>query len=373
MQTLRRHASGYNFIGVPDTGLTVRWGSSVETDPKRAPWPELADISISNRCSKGCAFCYRDSTPEGGLMTLDAYRYALESLTSPVWGPVFQVALGGGEPLEHPDFLQMLDMTREKGIIANFTTNGDLLDETWAQALKGRVGAVAVSAQSTDALPTRAIRLLSGAGIRTNLHFILSKSSLAQAAELLEGKHDQALEGATGIVFLTHKPRGRAGKDDCLEYGGAEMGRFLELARHSRSQIPIGFDACFVPPVLRHGCADPRTVDACECGFFSVYIDEGLNVKPCSFAPDDQDTWSLLEWDFQTIWNDFYANYREDQSANVCGSPCLAHDHCRGVCPHFPEIAFCHTPSEEPCKKETTAACSPTESRCSRRSSKSIA
>lgn len=103
MPALRRHASGYNFIGVPETGLTVRWGSSVEIDPKRAPWPELADISISNRCSKGCAFCYRDSTPDGGLMTLDAYRYALESLTSPVWGPVFQVALGAGAMVPDPD------------------------------------------------------------------------------------------------------------------------------------------------------------------------------------------------------------------------------------------------------------------------------
>ena len=372
MESLRRHSRDYNFVGNPETGLTVRWGKKLGRDPVQAPWPELADISISNRCSKGCSFCYRDSRPDGGLMTLDAYRYALDSLTSPVWGPVFQVALGGGEPLEHPDFLEMLDITKQRGIVANFTTNGDLLDGAMARALHGRVGAVAVSASDLTTFDGRALSFLRQAGVRANLHFILSKSSLAQATEILEGKHDGTLDGATGIVFLTHKPRGRAGQDDCLEYGGAELGRFLELARNHRSRTPIGFDACFVPPVLRHGCADPRTVDACECGFFSVYIDEGLNVKPCSFAPDDGDAWSLLEWDFKTIWNGFYDSYRKSQSARTCTSACLAHEHCRGVCPHFPEIAFCHTPSEEPWKTETTAACSPMEKPCSRRSSKSI-
>jgi len=48
MDTLRRHATGYNFIGDPDTGVTVRWGRNLTDDPARAPWPELVDISISN-------------------------------------------------------------------------------------------------------------------------------------------------------------------------------------------------------------------------------------------------------------------------------------------------------------------------------------
>jgi MoaA/NifB/PqqE/SkfB family radical SAM enzyme len=374
MRPLRRHGNGYHFVGDPDTGLTVRWGGSLSRDPYRAPWPELADISISNRCTKGCAFCYRDSRPDGPLMTLDAYRYALECLTSPVWGPVFQVALGGGEPLEHPDFLAILDITRSMGIVANFTTNGDHVDAGMARALRGRVGAVALSAPDLAAFDGRALSRLRAAGIRTNLHFILSRRTLPQAVEILEGRFDPLLEGVTGIVFLTHKPRGRAGREDCLEYGSPLMERFLALARESRSRVPVGFDACLVPPVLRHGCADPRTVDACECGFFSVYVDEGLDVKPCSFAPTDADTWNLMEWDFRTIWDGFYESYRRDQAARACATPCHAQGHCRGVCPHFPEIAFCHTSAlEEPWKTENAAACSPTGKACSRKSSRSIA
>ena len=350
METLRRHTEGYNFLGNPKTGLTMRWGSALEDNPLLAPWPELADISISNRCGKGCSFCYRDSHPDGALMSLDAYAYTLDSLTSPVWGPVFQVALGGGEPLEHPDFLAMLDLTRERGIVANFTTNGLLLDDAWARALVGRVGAVALSAASVADIPSDKIRLLSRAGVRTNLHFVLSRRSLRDAIEILEGRHEDLLEGLSAIVFLTHKPRGRGGVSDCLEYGSPELEQFLSLTKESRSRTPIGFDACFVPPVLHHGCADPRTVDACECGFFSVYVDEHLTVKPCSFAPDDEDSHSLLEWDFATIWNDLYESYRTRQLNNICLRECAAREHCRGVCPHFPQLGFCHQPKDTPCK-----------------------
>lgn len=36
----------------------------------------------------------------------------------------FQVALGGGNPNQHPDFIEMLEYTRSKGIVPNYTTNG---------------------------------------------------------------------------------------------------------------------------------------------------------------------------------------------------------------------------------------------------------
>lgn len=340
---LRRHAEGYHFVGDPRTGMTARWGATMEQDPKQAPWPELVDISISNRCSKGCDFCYRDSQPDGPLMSLEDYRYLLAELTSPRWGPPFQVALGGGEPLEHPHILEILDATRAHGIVANFTTNGERLSEEMADALVSRVSAVALSAMGlSDFQPERARRLVSR-GIRTNLHFILDDNTLHEALEIAEGKHDNRLQDLSGIVFLTRKPQGRSSPEHLLNFGTPLLSRFLDAVAAARSKIPLGFDACAVPLLLQHGQIDPRTIDACECGFFSVYVDESLEVRPCSFANKGEQGWSLKEHSFSSIWEHHFAAYRQQQLALSCSRECPGSQHCRGKCPFFADISFCFT------------------------------
>ena len=99
-----RYIGDYHFIADPDSGMTFRWGKTLDEDPIFSPVPELADISISNRCSKGCSFCYKDSTPEGKQMSIDEYRQVLDSLQSPEYGSVFQIAIGAVSPWNIPTF-----------------------------------------------------------------------------------------------------------------------------------------------------------------------------------------------------------------------------------------------------------------------------
>lgn len=338
---LRRHDSGYHFVGDPNTGLTARWGASLDEDPAQAPWPELVDISISNRCSKGCTFCYRDSQPDGDLMSLTDYEFLLDQLTSPHWGPPFQVAIGGGEPLEHPQLLEILDATRARGILANFTTNGDQLTPALADQLAGRVSALALSAYGlAEFVPDRA-RLLRSRGIRTNLHFILDDSTLDEALAIARGEHEALLAPLCGVVFLTRKPQGRASQSGLLRFGDPRLTAFLDAVANRREGVALGFDACAVPLLLHHGGVDARTIDACECGFFSVYVDEHLEVRPCSFASPGQLAWSLRVHDFATIWQEKFTPYRQAQQAQQCQRECVGKAHCRGRCPLFAQIGFC--------------------------------
>ena len=43
-------APGYNYIFRKSDGFAMRWGKTKDEDPFWGPAPELADISISNRC-----------------------------------------------------------------------------------------------------------------------------------------------------------------------------------------------------------------------------------------------------------------------------------------------------------------------------------
>lgn len=87
--------------------------------PVRSRVPELVDIKITDFCNKGCSYCYQGSTPSGEHADEDVLRaiaWAMSELK------VFEVALGGGEPTEHPRFTQVLSTFKYAGITPNFTT-----------------------------------------------------------------------------------------------------------------------------------------------------------------------------------------------------------------------------------------------------------
>lgn len=86
--------------------------------------PELVDIKITDYCTFGCEYCYQDSTPEGihgdTRSILDMIEY-MKDLS------VFELAIGGGEPTLHPDFLKIINKCVKKNkkgfsIKPNFTT-----------------------------------------------------------------------------------------------------------------------------------------------------------------------------------------------------------------------------------------------------------
>ena len=337
---IRRHSKNYNFIGDSLTGVTFRWGTTLEENPYYAPWPELADISISNHCSKICNFCYHGSKQDNSFISIDDYLFILSSLKHPRWGNVFQVAIGGGEPLEHPNFIEIIESTIEYGIVPNFTTNGNLLNEHLIQSFKGKIGAVAVSESSSEEIVEQKHKILAESKIKTNIHFVLSLKTLDTAIRILRGEYNKYLNGINGIVFLTYKPTGRAQKDNCLKLDDS-LKEFVRLVDNNNCSIRIGFDACFVPLLLHLTKTDIRFIDPCECSYFSVYIDEKLNVKPCSFVNDENLKFNLRDYSMEIIWQNKFERYRESNN-NSCRNSCKNKEFCRGKCNFLEEINLCY-------------------------------
>jgi len=338
---IRRHSDSYNFIGDTKTGVTFRWGKNLKDNPLFAPHPELADISISNHCSKGCSFCYRNSTKNNSFMTLDEYNYVLDSLQHSKWGNVFQIAIGGGEPLEHPGFIDIIDTTHTRNIVPNFTTNGDLIDNTIAKEIASKVGAVAISCQNIDDLDTGKVELLSEFEIKTNIHFLLNYNTLQQAIDILKGQYNKSLTKINAIIFLTYKPYGRADESKILNLNDKFL-NFVNLIDNSRCCAKIGFDACFVPNLMRYTNVNINYIDPCECAFFSVYVDEKMNVKPCSFTTDETESFNLKDYSFEDIWDVKFQKIRKTR-VNDCNSNCKLKTECRGGCPYFKALNICYS------------------------------
>src|SRR5688572_16452115 len=108
---------------------------------------ERISIEITNRCDKACSFCYNHSAPGGETRwsAADVDRLVADCASHGVKA----VSFGGGEPLQHPELSDMLDLTRSR-LFRSVTTNGLLLDDKIDDLVAARPDKVHVSIHFPD-------------------------------------------------------------------------------------------------------------------------------------------------------------------------------------------------------------------------------
>ena len=78
---------------------------------------ESMDIKITNCCDMGCLMCHENSTPDGKHADILGPSF-LDRLH-----PYTELAIGGGNPLSHPDLYEFLLKCKEKEFIPSMTVN----------------------------------------------------------------------------------------------------------------------------------------------------------------------------------------------------------------------------------------------------------
>lgn len=81
-------------------------------------WPENIDVKITDYCDAGCSWCHERSTVRGQHADLKSTLDLLTQLPAGV-----EIAIGGGNPLSHPDLNNFLIDLKSHGIVANLTVN----------------------------------------------------------------------------------------------------------------------------------------------------------------------------------------------------------------------------------------------------------
>lgn len=116
-----------------------------------------AYIAITECCTFNCKWCYASSNQEHDQnMPLDMYQKILKVLKK---SGIKQITLGGGEPLQHPDFIEIVRLSTELGFITNINTNAFFLDNNLInKLLKFNVSQIAIDIESTFALEHDTIR-----------------------------------------------------------------------------------------------------------------------------------------------------------------------------------------------------------------------
>jgi organic radical activating enzyme len=205
-----------NYRSVWVNGKTLRFQIDPKKPIKELEYPEFYDIKVTDKCSLGrCKYCYMNSNEEGNhydsiVQKVQKFFGKMDKNQLP-----YQIAYGGGCPLESPEFIELLKVTKEEfDIVPNYTTNGtwvvkdpsyikELLDAT-----EKYCGGVAVSCHPhLEKYWRKATALLHEKKVKLNFHIIISdKESIDKFIEIFKEYKDII----DYFVLLPYGVQGRA-------------------------------------------------------------------------------------------------------------------------------------------------------------------
>lgn len=331
--------SSYIVFFEKESGTFIREGTNQKEPFWNQRGPELLDISITNYCERGCDFCYRASNKNGIFMSLNDYEYVIRQASEI---GTLQVALGGGNPNQHPEFIDILKTTREYGLVPSYTTNGQGMTSKIYEATKEYCGAIAVSWYPPFIDAIKVINECKEYDIKLNIHVMLNSETIINAIELMDNQVG-LLKNVNAVIFLNYKPI-HSSKSIILRNSKLIYPFIDKILKNNICKI--GFDSCmisFLVPFSEEFWAE--SVEYCEAGRFSAFISEDLKLYPCSFLNDTESTGiDLKETSITNGWvyGEQFLEFRERISTppkqcnpiNECQN-CNKYNLCHGGCQVF--------------------------------------
>lgn len=318
----------------------VPTGEAICFDPESAPLaPESIHLQLNNVCNLRCPSCYVSlQAKDEGSLPLERTITLVNELAE--FG-VFQLALGGGEPLMSPNFVPVVRYARQKGMLPNVTTNGWLLTEQLVREIHDVIGEVRLSfndglSVNCDLLAEKAA-LLKAEGVPFGFNLIVTRGNIWQLTEIL---HWLVALGPCTIALIRPKPS--AHNERWYAANALSAPDSVLLLQQLRSLEPL-----FVETQLTVDCAfsylfydlpaielEARGVAGCGLGKRFAVIAWNGDVYPCShLCGEDFKAGNITEQPFQAIWetSSVFAHLRAELHL---------HD-MKGHCRHCLKRRFC--------------------------------
>lgn len=318
------------------TGFFLRIEDEGHSEPFWAEdGPELLDIAITNYCEHGCSFCYRQSNRKGKHVSLVDLQSVVKQAKEL---GVLQIALGGGNPNQHPQFVDILRLISKAGIVPSYTSNGEGLTDDILEATKQYCGAMALSLYQPYDKYEDLTKRIKSFGIKLNLHVILKKDTI----ELLTSwiKDPPAwFSNINALIVLNYKP---VASSSSLMVTDKRLLIDFFSAGSECQHTKLGFDSCCVPGIVTWMNVNPALIESCEAARFSAFISEDLKMYPCSFMANTDMCGDLHQSSMLEIWQTHpsFVNHRDKIKNNTC-SGCKHRNICNGGCLFMQEINQC--------------------------------
>jgi organic radical activating enzyme len=117
MKMLGEYQNGNYNVTLFNNGTKIRDTINPNDNYFIPNFPECMDVKITNYCDLECPYCHENSNING------IHGNILQARFINTLHPYTELALGGGNPLSHPDLIIFLTKLKERNIIANLTVN----------------------------------------------------------------------------------------------------------------------------------------------------------------------------------------------------------------------------------------------------------
>ena len=257
---LAKYQNGNYVVKIYEDGTKIRFTLD---DDFKSRFPESIDIKITNFCDNNCLMCHENSSTNG--KHADINHPFLDTLVKGT-----ELAIGGGNPLSHPQLIEFLTKMKKQGVICNMTVNQNHLIKSYNLVQK---------LIDDKLIYGVGISLLNDSNLDDILSFVSKNSNCVihtiagiTKKELLERLYDKNLK----ILILGYKEFGRGKtyynstiKNNINYY----KDNILEIGKHF---LVVSFDNLAIMQLELKNKLDPQTFDQYymgDDGMFTMYID----------------------------------------------------------------------------------------------------
>jgi MoaA/NifB/PqqE/SkfB family radical SAM enzyme len=278
--------------------------------------PLQCSLYVTDQCNLDCAYCteYDNSKPHPSLDDLTRWLTRIRDL-----GTV-RVALVGGEPLMHPDIVEIVRRAKKLGLLTSLTTNGFLLTKKLVQDLEDaglEVMQISVDRMTPSEITRKSFKTvlpkleaLAGSSINLHITGVLCDDTMSESHAVLETGLDRGIPTEVRLVHAdpTRRFRVAPGERERLE-------TFLLWMRHAKD---AGIKIHTNDAILNYQLSLVRGehVDwVCSAGFKIFFVSAQGKFWLCSMRHTEQD---IMDVTRETL----LANNEAKSCQDGCGVYC---------------------------------------------------
>jgi len=305
-------------------------------------------LALTNRCNFSCRYCYKSC---GSPLKSELTTYEILQLFNQMEQlGIFELSLGGGEPLIREDFMEILEKAAELGFKTRLSTNASLVSSNIAKKIKDLgVSLIKVSlAGSTEKVHDylrgdksfRKVQLglshLKEAGLPFYFQVLLNRENLGEVVGIIKLAEKY---GAAKIEFDFIYRRGRAKEAPELLTKPHEIEEIYQKIDSIRNMTRVTLETPFrIPPGIKRHIFEGF---GCDCGRLFLHVAANGDTAPSGFLLENYGSGNIKQHKLKEIWDQGSGlmRIREVYGPEVCRK-CENFQFCRGGCRSHAYLEF---------------------------------
>ncbi len=282
--------------------------SIVENEEIIPEYPELIDLSVTNKCDHGCKFCFMGSTFNGKHADIRELVSFVNGLTHRV-----EFAIGGGNALLYPHLEELIDAMNRGKHLVNITIKYEdcekiLNDEKLLSLFENKIDGVGISIASHEQVPGAVKFMKKLNGVKEDGSYMRNHRAVYTCFHLIP-----EYIGADEVLAIRKKVRELNYWVPYLYLGYKTTGRGANCKYHELTKEEVksifgnsscAIDTTFANRYLKYfdDSFDTTLTITLNEGEYSMYVD-GVTMNAYRSSHEKDGTPHYVGWDLGKDWN----------------------------------------------------------------------